>query len=63
MRPISSTGGALLRNIAPLIESETGMPVRVANNPMDCVVIGISRRLESNPDFDSYMEKRSKRYR
>ena len=56
-------GGALLRGLAQLIETETGMPVRVAGNPMDCVVVGISRRLESNPDFDSYMQKRSKRYR
>ena len=63
-RGIVLTGGcALLRGVAELIETETGMPVRVADNPMDCVVVGISRRLESNPDFDSYMQRRNKRYR
>lgn len=56
-------GGAMLRGIAELIETETSMPVRVADNPMDCVVIGTARRLENNPSFDTYMNRRGKRYR
>ncbi|MBR4076762.1 MAG: rod shape-determining protein, partial [Lentisphaeria bacterium] len=31
-------GGALLRGLAELIAEETGMPVTVAANPLDCVV-------------------------
>ena len=31
-------GGALLRGLDKLISTETGMPVRVAENPLDCVV-------------------------
>lgn len=40
-------GGALLRNIDRLISKETGMPVFVAENPLDCVAIGTGRALEN----------------
>ncbi|MBE6774183.1 MAG: rod shape-determining protein [Clostridia bacterium] len=33
-------GGALLRGLNTLITTETGMPVRVADNPLDCVADG-----------------------
>ena len=33
-------GGALLRGLDTLISSETGMPVRIADNPLDCVAEG-----------------------
>ena len=33
-------GGALLRGLDKLISSETGMPVNIAQNPIDCVVNG-----------------------
>jgi len=33
-------GGALLRGLNTLITTETGMPVRVAENPLDCVADG-----------------------
>ncbi len=39
-------GGALLHGIAPLLHQETGMPVRVAENPLDCVVTGAGKYLE-----------------
>ncbi len=39
-------GGALLRGIDKLIEQETGMPVHIAENPLDCVVDGTGKRLE-----------------
>ncbi len=41
-------GGALLRGIDKLISDETGMPVRVADNPLDCVVDGTGIYLESD---------------
>lgn len=40
-------GGALLDGIDLLIKSETGMPVHVAENPLDCVAIGTGKALES----------------
>ncbi|MGN1316008.1 MAG: rod shape-determining protein [Acutalibacteraceae bacterium] len=41
-------GGALLRGLDKLISSETGMPVNVADNPMDCVVNGTGICLEKD---------------
>ncbi len=42
-------GGALLKNLDRLISKETGMPVHIAQEPLDCVAIGTGRALE---DFD-----------
>ncbi len=41
-------GGALLRGLDKLISSETGMPVNVAKNPIDCVVNGTGICLEKD---------------
>lgn len=41
-------GGALLRGLDKLISSETGMPVNVAKNPIDCVVNGTGLCLEKD---------------
>jgi len=40
-------GGALLRNLDKLLAKETGMPVHVAENALDCVAIGTGRALEN----------------
>ena len=40
-------GGALLEGLDRLVRSETGMPVHVAENPLDCVVIGTGQALDS----------------
>ncbi|TYP73855.1 rod shape-determining protein [Paenibacillus methanolicus] len=40
-------GGALLRNLDRLLSRETGMPVIVAENPLDCVAIGTGRALDN----------------
>jgi len=40
-------GGALLRNLDKLLARETGMPVVVAENPLDCVAIGTGKALEN----------------
>ena len=40
-------GGALLNGIDRLIKSETGMPVHIAEDPLDCVAIGTGKALES----------------
>ncbi len=51
-------GGALLRNLDRLISNETGMPVHVAENPLDCVAIGTGKSLQH---IDLFRDK-SKRY-
>ena len=56
-------GGALLRGFAELIAEETGMPVTVAANPLDCVVLGTAKRLEADSGFDNYVFRRGKRFR
>jgi rod shape-determining protein MreB and related proteins len=39
-------GGACLRHLDVLIAQETGIPVHIAENPMDCVAIGAGVALE-----------------
>ena len=39
-------GGALLRGLDTLISRETGMPVKVAEDPLDCVVNGTGKSLD-----------------
>ena len=39
-------GGALLRGLDMLVNRETGMPVLVAENPLDCVVMGTGKCLD-----------------
>lgn len=61
---ITLTGGtALLRGLAELIAEETGMPVTVAQNPLDCVVLGTAKRLEGDGSFQNYVFRRGKRFR
>jgi len=40
-------GGALLSGLDKLISDETGMPVNIADDPLDCVVIGTGLVLEN----------------
>jgi rod shape-determining protein MreB len=39
-------GGALLDGLDNLVRQETGMPVRIADNPLDCVVLGAGKVIE-----------------
>ena len=41
-----SGGGALIKNLDKLISAETGMPVYVAEEPLDCVVKGTEKILQ-----------------
>lgn len=45
-----SGGGALLRGLDTLISKETGIPVHIAENPLDCVALGTGYSLET-PDL------------
>lgn len=40
-------GGALLDGLDSLVRKETGMPVRIADEPLDCVVLGTGKAIES----------------
>jgi rod shape-determining protein MreB and related proteins len=53
-------GGALLRNLDKMLARETGMPVIVAENPLDCVAIGTGRALENIHLFKSKGGSKSK---
>lgn len=41
-----SGGGALIKNLDKLISAETGMPVYVVEDPLDCVVKGTEKTLQ-----------------
>ncbi len=56
-------GGALLRGFAELVAEETGIPVTVAPNPLDCVVLGTQKRLEGDIGFQNYVFRRGKKFR
>jgi len=40
-------GGAMLRGLDVLINKVTGMPVHIAENPLDCVALGTGKSLEN----------------
>lgn len=42
---VMTGGGALLKGLDKLIIKETGMPVYLAENPLDCVVLGTGKAL------------------
>ena len=44
---VMSGGGSLLRGFDKLLSKETGLPVRVADDPLFCVVNGIGKVLEN----------------
>ena len=50
-------GGALLRALDELIKEETGVPVYIAENPLDCVAIGTGRAVEEPYNFNQSREK------
>ena len=39
-------GGAMIQNLDKLLSAETGMPVYIAEQPLDCVVRGTGKTLE-----------------
>lgn len=43
---IMTGGGSLLQNLDRLLAHETGLPVTVADNPLNCVALGAGRVLE-----------------
>ncbi|HCK93055.1 MAG TPA: rod shape-determining protein, partial [Gammaproteobacteria bacterium] len=52
-------GGALLRGLDKLLQEETGLPVRVADEPLTCVARGGGRIIETMDQqkfFDSFVD-------
>ena len=43
---VMAGGGSMLKNLDILVSKETGLPVRVAENPLLCVVLGAGKVLE-----------------
>ncbi len=54
-------GGALLRNLDRRLGNETGMPVLVAENALDCVAIGTGKALDHMDLFKGSSTNRSRR--
>jgi len=48
-------GGALLSGLSKIIKARTGIPVIIAEHPLDCVVLGIGKCLEQ-PKLQHLME-------
>ena len=55
-------GGALLRGLDRLINRETGMPVYIAEYPLDCVAEGTGRILENIADYQDALTDNVKYY-
>lgn len=56
-------GGALLRGLDRLIMEETGLPVRIAHDPLSCVAVGTAKMLDAlheSPRIRRMLEKASK---
>jgi rod shape-determining protein MreB len=45
---VMTGGGSLLRNIDRVLRDKTGLPVRVAEEPQTCVVLGAGRALQAS---------------
>jgi len=54
-------GGALLKGLDKLISKETGLPVHIADRPLDCVALGAGKALEELETLQKVMLNRSSR--
>ncbi|ADL42548.1 cell shape determining protein, MreB/Mrl family [Caldicellulosiruptor obsidiansis OB47] len=54
-------GGALLKGLDKLISKETGLPVHIADRPLDCVALGAGKALEELETLQKVMINRSSR--
>ena len=53
-------GGALLKGFDKLVNIETGMPVHVAENPLDCVALGTGMVLDNLNDLREILAEESR---
>ena len=54
-------GGALLKGLDLLVKEETGMPVFIAEYPLDCVAIGTGKSVEDQEIFEKVLVANKKR--
>lgn len=54
-------GGALIKNIDKLLSQRTGMPVYIAENPLECVVKGTGKTLEDLENLKTVLINARKR--
>ncbi len=54
-------GGALLRGLDKLVKEETGMPVHIAEDPLDCVALGTGKSVEDQEIFEKVLMMNSNR--
>ncbi|MDR1238870.1 MAG: rod shape-determining protein [Treponema sp.] len=50
---VMTGGGSLLKGLDKLISKETGVPVIIAERPLDCVALGAGKYFEYTKGFDS----------
>ena len=55
-------GGALLRGLDILVHNETGMPVKIAESPLDCVAQGTGKVLENSDELYDVLSEDNPRY-
>ncbi|MDD6032600.1 MAG: rod shape-determining protein [Oscillospiraceae bacterium] len=55
-------GGALLRGLDKLINGETGMPVKIAENPLDCVATGAGMVLDNIDKLTDVLSEEDSHY-
>ncbi len=55
-------GGALLKGLDTLINNETGMPVYIAEYPLDCVVEGTGRVIENYEKYEDAISEYGPKY-
>ena len=55
-------GGALIQNIDKLLSYKTGMPVYIAENPLDCVVNGTEKTIEDLEKLKTVLINSRKRH-
>ncbi len=58
---ILAGGGALIENLDKLVSEKTGMPVFIAEDPLDCVVKGTGKTLEDLERLKSVLINSRKR--
>ena len=54
-------GGALINNLDKMLSRKTGMPVYIAEEPLDCVVKGTEKTLEDLEKLKSVLVNARKR--
>ncbi|MDR2535770.1 MAG: rod shape-determining protein [Treponema sp.] len=50
---VMTGGGSLLKGLHKLVSKETGVPVIIAENPLDCVALGAGKYFENARNFDN----------